>query len=306
MTRLSAIIAASSGNAKGIAWMFLTGLIFVFVTGAVRHLGSSMHPVQLAFLRYAIALVFLLPVIIREVRNYRSRTRRYGLHAVRGFLHAIGVMLWFYAMAHIPVAEVTALGFTAPIFATIGAALFLGEKLYMRRIGAVIFGFTGAMVILRPGVQVIELGAIAQLCAAPLFAASLLISKKLTETEHNSTIVAVMGIFVTLALLPPALYVWRSPTIEEMIWLFGVAGLATLGHLTMTQAFRCAEITALQPVSFLQLVWATLLGFYVFGEEPDFWTWVGGGIIVISATYIAHREARARQRTGTEVRQGGN
>jgi len=306
MTRLSAIIAASSGNAKGIAWMFLTGLIFVFVTGAVRHLGSSMHPVQLAFLRYAIALVFLLPVIIREVRNYRSRTRRYGLHAVRGFLHAIGVMLWFYAMAHIPVAEVTALGFTAPIFATIGAALFLGEKLYMRRIGAVIFGFTGAMVILRPGVQVIELGAIAQLCAAPLFAASLLISKKLTETEHNSTIVAVMGIFVTLALLPPALYVWRSPTIEEMIWLIGVAGLATLGHLTMTQAFRCAEITALQPVSFLQLVWATLLGFYVFGEEPDFWTWVGGGIIVISATYIAHREARARQRTGTEVRQGGN
>ncbi|MDP7549489.1 MAG: DMT family transporter [Alphaproteobacteria bacterium] len=295
MSRLSAIFAAGGGNATGIAWMFLTGLIFVGVTGVVRHLGSNMHPVQLAFLRYAIALIFLSPIIFREIRNYRSRSRRYGLHAARGLVHAIGVMLWFYAMAHIPVAEVTALGFTAPIFATIGAALFLGEKLYVRRISAVIIGFIGTLVILRPGMQAIELGAIAQLAAAPLFAASLLMAKKLTETEHNSTIVAVMAVFVTFALLPPAMLVWRSPTFEELIWLFAVAGLATLGHLTMTQSFRCAEITALQPITFLQLVWATLLGFYVFGEAPDAWTWAGGGIIVISATYIAHREARARK-----------
>ncbi|MBT3533410.1 MAG: DMT family transporter, partial [Rhodospirillaceae bacterium] len=200
MSSLRAIFAASSGNAKGIAWMFLAGLIFVFVTGAVRYLSSSIHPIQLGFLRYAIALIFLAPIFWREIRSYRNRPRRYGLHIFRGLLQAFGVMLWFYAMAHIPVAEVTALGFTAPIFATIGAALFLGEKLYMRRIGAVIFGFAGALVILRPGMQAIELGAIAQLVAAPLFAASLLMAKKLTETEHNSTIVAVMAVFVTLAL----------------------------------------------------------------------------------------------------------
>ena len=304
MSRLSAIIAASSGNAKGIAWMFLTGLIFVGVTGVVRHLGGSMHPVQLAFLRYAIALVLLLPVLVREVKSHRNRPRHYGLHASRGLLHGIGVGLWFYAMAHIPVAEVTALGFTAPIFATIGAALFLGEKLYMRRISAVIFGFAGALVILRPGLVTIELGAIAQLIAAPLFAASLLMAKKLTETESNGAIVLSTGIFVTLALMPPALYVWRTPSLEQMIWLVVVAGLATVGHLTMTQAFRCAEVTALQPISFLQLVWATMLGFYVFGEEPDIWTWVGGGIIVISATYIAHREARAKRRTTTPTEEG--
>ncbi|MDA1099279.1 MAG: DMT family transporter [Proteobacteria bacterium] len=302
MSRLSAIFAAASGNAKGIAWMFLTGLIFVGVTGVVRHLGSNMHPIQLAFLRYAIALIFLSPILWREFRGHRNRPRPYGLHAARGLLHAFGVMLWFYAMAHIPVAEVTALGFTAPIFATIGAALFLGEKLYLRRISAVLIAFAGAMVILRPGLQVIELGAIAQLVAAPFFAASLLIGKKLTETEHNGTIVAVMGVCVTLTLFPPAMYFWRTPTGEEVIWLFAVAGLATVGHLTMTQAFRCAEVTALQPITFLQLVWATILGFYVFAEEPDLWTWVGGGIIVISATYIAHREARARKRATTEVR----
>ncbi len=296
MTGLRGKFAASSGNAKGIAWMFLAGLIFVFVTGAVRHLSSSIHPIQLAFLRYAIALIFLAPIFWREIRGYRNRPHRYGLHIARGLLQAIGVMLWFYAMANIPVAEVTALGFTAPIFATIGAALFLGEKLYMRRISAVFFGFAGAMVIIRPGLEVIEWGAIAQLTAAPLFAATMLIGKRLTETENNGTMVAALGLCVAIALFPPALYVWRTPSVEEMIWLCGVAGVATLGHLAMTQAFRCAEITALQPISFLQLVWASLLGFYIFSEVPDIWTWIGGGIIVTSATYIAHREARARKR----------
>jgi drug/metabolite transporter (DMT)-like permease len=296
MTGLRAIFAASSGNARGIAWMFLAGLIFVFVTGAVRHLSSSIHPIQLAFLRYAIALIFLAPVFWREFRGYRNRPRRYGLHIARGLLQAMGVMLWFYAMSSIPVAEVTALGFTAPIFAAIGAALFLGEKLYLRRISALVLGFVGAMVILRPGFQAIEWGAIAQLVAAPFFAATMLIGKRLTDTENNGAIVAALGLCVAVALLPPALYVWRTPTMAEMIWLCGVAGVATLGHLAMTQAFRCAEVTALQPITFLQLVWASLLGFYIFAEVPDIWTWIGGGIIVISATYIAHREARARKR----------
>ena len=290
-----AIFAASSGNARGIAWMFLAGLIFVIVTGSVRHLSSTIHPIQLGFLRYAIALIFLAPVFWRGIRGYRNRPHRYGLHIARGLLQAFGVMLWFYAMANIPVAEVTALGFTAPIFATIGAALFLGEKLYMRRISAVLFGFAGAMVILQPGFRAIEWGAIAQLAAAPLFAATLLIGKRLTETESNGTIVAALGLVVTIALFPPALYVWRTPSGEEMLWLFGVAGLATLGHLAMTQAFRCAEVTALQPITFLQLVWASLLGFFIFAEEPDIWTWIGGCIIVVSATYITHREARARR-----------
>ena len=109
-----AIFAASSGNAKGIAWMFLAGLIFVIVTGSVRHLSATIHPIQLAFLRYAIALIFLAPVFWRGIRSYRNRPHRYGLHIARGLLQAVGVMLWFYAMANIPVAEVTALGFTAP------------------------------------------------------------------------------------------------------------------------------------------------------------------------------------------------
>ncbi|MFQ5784626.1 MAG: DMT family transporter [Alphaproteobacteria bacterium] len=305
MARVTAYTTAAGSTAaslRGIGWMVLTGLFFVGVTGIVRHLGSDMHPVQAAFIRYFLGLALLAPVILRLGRG-RLFSGRLGLHVLRGLVHGGGVMLWFYAMARIPIAEVTALGFTAPIFTTLGAALFLGERLRLRRIAAVLAGFGGALVILRPGFEVVSAGAVAQLVAAPLFASSFLIAKKLTETESSASIVAHMAIFVTLALLPPALLVWRTPTAEEMLWLFATAVLATLGHYTLTQAFRAAEITVTQPVAFLQLVWATLLGLYLFGEVPDIWTWAGGALIVGSATYIAHRETLRKGRAEPKIEQ---
>ncbi len=273
--------------------MVLTGLLFIGVTGIVRHLGSDMNPIQAAFIRYAMGVVIVIPLLLR-IKWSRFVRGRFGLYLTRGLVHGVGVMLWFYAMAHIPIAEVTALGFTAPIFTTIGAALFLGEKVRARRIGAVLMGFAGTLIILRPGIVVIDPGAIAQLIAAPLFAASFILAKKLTETDSSRMIVGGLSIIVTLVLLPPALMVWRTPTLAELGWLFATAAFATAGHLTLTQAFRAAEITVTQPVAFLQLVWATLLGLYVFGEEPDLFTWIGAAVIVASATYIAHRELKNR------------
>ncbi len=284
-------------NLRGIGWMLLSGFLFVAVTGIVRHLGTDMSPMQAAFIRYAFGLVLMTPLLLRLGRRARRRTasRRLGLHALRGLIHGIGVMLWFYAMARIPIAEVTALGFTAPIFTTLGAVLFLGERLHARRIGAVLVAFGGAMIILRPGFQEISVGALAQLTAAPLFAVSFLITKKLTETETSPSIVAYLSIFVTLALLPGAIMAWRTPTWEELGWLFLTAVFATLMHLAMTQAFRCAEISVVQPFTFLQLIWATLLGYYVFAERPEIWIWIGGAVIVGSASYIARREALAQR-----------
>ena len=274
--------------------MALTGLLFVAVTGIVRHLGSDMNPIQAAFIRYAMGVVIMAPLLLRVRWSRLAPRRRLGMYLARGIVHGAAVMLWFYAMAHIPIAEVTALGFTAPIFTTIGAALFLGERVRARRIGAVLVGFAGAMIILRPGIAAIDPGAIAQLIAAPLFAASFILAKKLTETDSSGVIVGVLTVIVTLMLLGPAMLVWRTPTLGELGWLFATASFATAGHLTLTQAFRSAEITVTQPVAFLQLVWATLLGFYVFGEQPDKFTWIGAAVIVSSATYIAHREIRNR------------
>ncbi|MGI9335282.1 MAG: DMT family transporter [Gammaproteobacteria bacterium] len=277
----------------GIGWMIVTGLLFVGVTGIVRYLGSDMHPAQAAFIRYALGLTLLAPVFLRLVRA-RRQPARWGLHVVRGVVHATGVMLWFFAMARIPIAEVTAIGFTAPIFTTIGAALFLGEPLRARRIGAVLVGFGGTLVILRPGIEAIQPGALAQLAAAPLFACSFLIAKKLTHTEDSTTIVAYMSIIVTLALMPPALLAWRTPTAQELLLLFVTAALATAGHYTLMLAFKRTELTVTQPFAFLQLVWASALGYFAFAEKPDLWTVIGGAVIVASATYIGHRESRSR------------
>lgn len=276
---------------KGMAWMLASTLLFVGMTGIVRHLGSDMSAPQAAFIRYGFGILLLSPFLLR-IKPREIASRRMGVHALRGFVHGFGVMLWFFAMARIPIAEVTALGFTTPIFVTIGAAIFLGERFRIRRMIAVLFGLFGTLVIIRPGFVTIELGTWAMLVAAPLFAGSALVSKKLTETESSEVIIALMSLFVTLTLLPFALATWRTPTPEELAWLFTAASFATLGHYTLTQAYKSAEITVTQPLSFLQLVWAAILGYYVFTETPDIWTIAGSIVIVGSATYIAHREAR--------------
>ena len=285
----------------GIWWMLVTGLLFVGVTGVVRHLGTDMNPMQAAFIRYAFGVLLIAPVLLR-LYAAGVKPSRFGLHMLRGVAHGTAVMLWFFAMARIPIAQVTAIGFTTPIFTAIGAAWYLGERLHARRIAAVVAAFLGTLVILRPGAVSIEPGALAQLAAAPLFAVSFLIAKKLTQTESSASIVAWMSVFVTLALLPPALAVWRTPTVTELGWLFVTAIFATAGHYTFTRAMASLELTVLQPFSFLQLVWAALLGYYVFAEVPDVWTLTGGAIIVASVTYIAHREAVAlRSKPGSGV-----
>lgn len=289
---------------EGVGWMLLTGLLFVCVTGIVRHLGSELPAIEAAFIRYAIGLLLISPVLLKLFRA-RPTAGTMRLYAFRGLVHGIAVMLWFFAMARIPIAEVTAIGYTSPIFVTIGAAIFLGEKLQMRRVMAILAGLLGAIVILRPGFQSVNAGQLAQLMAAPLFAASFIMAKKLTDRADPAVIVGMLSVFCTVTLLPGALMQWRDPTLEEVLWLALTAVVATTGHYTLTRAFRAAPITVTQPVAFLQLVWAALLGMVVFGEALDPFVFLGGGIVVASATYISHREAlAARRRAAAQIPSG--
>lgn len=298
MTVRAEASTAYHGTMRGIGWMVLTGLLFVCVTGIVRHLGTDLPAVESAFIRYAIGLVLISPALVGLMRN-RPSGGAMMLYTARGLVHGGAVFLWFYAMARIPIAEVTAIGYTAPIFVTIGAALFLGEALHLRRIAAVVIGFAGTLIILRPGFETINWGQLAQLTAAPLFACSFILAKKLTEREDPVVIVLMLSVFCTLTLMPGAIAQWRAPTLEELSWLTLTAVFATAGHYTLTRAFREAPITVTQPVGFLQLVWASLLGMTVFNEALDPFVFLGGGIIVAAATYISHREAQAARRMVT-------
>lgn len=271
------------------------GLLFVAVTVLVRHLGSDLPAVEAAFIRYLIGMVLLLPMIWRM--QWRSiQPARYKLYLLRGIAHGVGVMLWFYAMARIPLADVTAIGFSTPIFTALGAILIFREQVRARRMLAILAGFIGTLVILRPGFQAIEVGSLAQLVAAFFFAGSFLFAKHMTRFESPGVILLMLTIFCTLTLLPGAIYYWREPTLTEVSWLALVAIFATAGHYAITRAIAYAPLTVTQPLSFLQLVWAIIFGYWLFDEVPDNWVVIGALIIVASISYLTHREAVATRR----------
>ena len=198
----------SNGNpVKGIFWMVMTGVCFVAVTALVKTLGGRIPAAESAFLRYVIGLVFLIPVW-RELTAIKLTPRQKKLFGLRGIVHSLGVILWFYAMTRIPIAEVTAMNYLAPIYVTIGAAIFLGEKLALRRIIAVILGLIGAAIILRPGFREVSNGHLAMLIAAVVFAGSYLLAKILADEVRPTIVVGMLSIFVTLGLAPFALAVW--------------------------------------------------------------------------------------------------
>ena len=280
--------------ALGIFWMFLTGLNFVAVTAIVKHLGADMPAAQGAFLRYVLGLVFLIPMI-KPIMAAHLTPRQIKLFTIRGIVHTIAVILWFFAMARIPIAEVTAMNYLSPVYVTLGAALFLKEKLPPRRLIAVIVALIGAMIILRPGIKAIEPGHIAMMGTAVMFAAGYLLAKQLSGEVAPAVVVGMLSITVTIGLAPFAWAVWITPTLSQLFWLFLVACFATAGHYTMTLAFAAAPLTVTQPVTFLQLVWAVLLGWLAFDEAIDGWVVFGGLVIMASVSFITWREAVARR-----------
>lgn len=274
----------------GILWMLFTGVMFVAVTAIVKFVGSGLPSAEAAFLRYLLGLVFLIPMI-RPMLRARISRQSYLLFGLRGVVHTLAVILWFYAMTLIPIADVTAMGYMTPIYVTIGAALFLGEKLALRRIIAVLVALVGALIILRPGFREISLGHIAMLGTAVMFGASYLTAKLMSGRYNAAVVVGMLSITVTIGLAPFAAAVWITPTFAQIGWMFLVACFATAGHYSMTLAFAAAPVTVTQPVTFIQLVWAVLLGTIVFGEALDGWVIFGGAIIFASVTFIAWREA---------------
>jgi len=288
----------SSRPGVGIAWMVFTGVLFVMVTGLVKYLGPTMPAPQAAFLRYALGLILLVPMLPFR-KGLRLQKHQLRLSVWRGVLHSGAVTLWFFAMARIPIADVTAMNYMAPIYVTIGAALFLGERLALRRLGAIAFALLGVIIILRPGFREIGAGHMAMVLATLFFGASYLLAKRLTDEMPAGLVVVLLSVIVTIALLPMALVVWVPPSGFDLIILFLVACIATLGHYTMTLAFKATSISVTQPVTFLQLVWAVTLGVVVFGEAVDPFVVLGGGIILGSVTFISWREATLQRRLRT-------
>ena len=273
-------------------WMVLGGVCFSLLNTLARALSQQLDVYQTQFLRYLMGLLVMLPLVWRH-----------GLHAYRpvnmagqfwrGGVHTLGLILWFTALPQISLADMTAIGFTGPIFIMIGAAWFLGEPMRRDRWIAALIGFAGVLVVVLP--KMTGQGGwynLVMLASSPVFAASFLITKALTRYEKPGVIVLWQSLTVTLLSLPMALPHWQSPSSAQWVGFVVTGVLGTLGHYCLTRAFHIADISATQSLRFLDLVWASLLGWLVFSDVPSASTWAGALVILLATVWIARRESR--------------
>jgi drug/metabolite transporter (DMT)-like permease len=279
-------------NLRGLIWAVAAGLAFSVLNTIMRSLTLQVGPLETQFLRYFFGLVVMLPLIARA--GWRAyRPQKIGGHFTRGAVHTVGLMLWFYAIGHITIADTTAIGFTGPIFIMLGAAWMFGEKMRWERWLAASIGFAGVLIVVAP--KLTGSGGwftLVMLSSSPVFALSFLITKSLTRTERPLENVTWQAISITMLILPLAVMHWTWPSAAQWSAFLVCGLLGSLGHYCLTRSFTIADISATQSVKFLELVWATLLGWLVFSDQPSQSTLVGGAVICASTLWIANREAR--------------
>jgi drug/metabolite transporter (DMT)-like permease len=293
---VSAQTARRSATLRGMMWMALGGLLLVTMNALMKRMTAEMSPFQAQFLRYLFGLAVMLPWVMRAgLAAYRPN--RLPGQLWRGVIHTAALTLFFVALPHVPLADMTAILFTSPIFVLAGAALVLRERVTAARWTAAAVGFAGVAVVVWPHLRGGEAGgwSLVMLASSPFFAASFLINKALTKHDSPAVIVTWQNLVVTLLALPLALPFWEAPSAFQ--WgAFLVCGLlGSAAHVAMTRAFSLGDISAMQPVRFLDLVWSSLLGLALFGDSPTFDTMAGGAIIVASTIWIARREAIERR-----------
>jgi drug/metabolite transporter (DMT)-like permease len=287
-------------------WTIAAGMLFSVLNGTMRLMALQLDSYQTQFLRYGFGLLVVLPFVLRTgLASYWPNDLRGQL--LRGAVHTAGMFLWFSALPEIPLADTTAIGFTTPIFIMLGASLMLGEKMVAARWVAAGIAFAGVMIVVGP--KLAGSGGyynLMMLASAPMFAGSFLLAKKLTRRDTAGVIVLWQSLTVTLFTMPAALASWTAPTMLQWA-LFLVGGvLGSLGHYCLNRGFRVSDISATQPVKFLDLIWASAMGFALFGNVPTQTTLVGGAVIFVSTVWIARSEARRSASLAAAARAAGS
>ena len=280
---------------KGILWMVAATLCLASMHTTVHYISASVHPFIVVFCRLFFALIVVIPFFIKS-GFIPLRTKRLGLLILRGVLNTGAILCFFFALSLAPIADVTALSFTAPLFATLLAVILLKERIGWRRVIAIGVGFAGTLVVLRPGFADIGLGNALVLGATIFWGSCVIIIKNLSRTESSVTITTYMSLVMAPLALIPALFVWEWPTWYDLIWLVALGIFGGCGQFCMSQGLRYAETHVVMPFDYLRLIWVAVTGYMFFAEVPDIFVWLGGTLIFASTAYITVRE-RNRRRT---------
>jgi len=285
-------VQALPAPAIGALWMSVAACFLGTLSLMVREISGELHPFEIAFFRNFGQLAFMLPWLVFMGAKV-IKTQRTWAHVRRSVFGICAMLTWFTVVTMMPIAEATAISFSAPLFTTIGAAVFLREEVGYRRWLATVFGFMGVLLIVRPGFHVIGTPQLLALLAAVFIAGSMLSNKSLAKTETPNAMVVWMGVYMSLFSLPPALMVWTWPSTGHLwIWLVALGAVATLAHLALNRAFRAADASFVAPFGYLQIPVVAGLGFVAYSEAPDLWTWLGSAAIIASGIYTARREAK--------------
>ncbi|MEM9147743.1 MAG: DMT family transporter [Pseudomonadota bacterium] len=297
-----------SENMRGAMWLLASVFAATVMTASIRWLTPDLHTAMLAFLRSAFAAVLVIPFLWRKER--RANTLRFALwklHLARGVLIGIALNTGFYAIWQLPLATATILFFMAPVFATGFAMLFLGEAVGIRRWSAILAGFVGAMVILRPGITALDPAMVIALLSSLAFAASLIIGRRISEVDGTDAVFVSSTLLPAVLTLPPALLVWDLPA-DAAAW--ALLGLLVLGSGARTyadiRAYAIGDAGFIAPFSYLRLLTIGGMGYVVFGEVIDGWTAAGGAIIIGATLYISLREARLKRARPTGIAPDGS
>lgn len=278
--------------------MLASTLLFGLMAVTIRYASRSLPTFEIAFFRNAFGLLALLPVLLGGSRA-NLRTAQLPRYLARSAIGMGSMLCGFWAIGHLPLSQAISLSYSTPLFVTIAAAIWLGEQVRRRRWAAVIVGFAGVLVIVRPGTSGFSHGSLVAVMAAVLSAVVAIQIKQLSRVDPADTIVFYTYLFWVPLSLVPALFVWQWPQGIAWAWLLLTGIFGTAAQLLWTRALRLGDVSALTPISFMQLPVVALAGYVLFGEGIDRWTVLGAAIIFSANAYIAHREARLARRHAT-------
>jgi drug/metabolite transporter (DMT)-like permease len=289
-------------NVQGALWLVSGGFIFTSNGAMIRLLSAEIESVQTAFFRAFFSVLLLAPMIVLgRVKPWQSK--RIQGHFWRTLMGTVSMVLGFYAVSMLPLADATAIAFSQPLFSVILAAVVLHEKVRWRRWTATVVGFVGVLVMVQPGAGSLQPGAIVALLNALAVGISILLVRRLSDSEPPLMILTQFAIFSTVLLAIPAIWVWRWPSPFGWALAIGVSATATLGQYFWVQAFKSGEMSAVAPFDYLRLPFAVFTGWLIWGQMPAIWTYVGAAIVIASALYIAYREAQlSRTRLAAKVK----
>ena len=275
-------------------FMIFSGLFATSMHCLIRFATEENHPFEVAFFRTIFVLIIFLPVVTKNGFN-SLKPNNIKLQSYRALVGSVAMLCMFYGLSITELAKATALMFTVPIFATILAIIFLKEIVGIRRWSAMFVGFIGALIVLRPDVQ-LGLGPLLILCGSLLWSSSVLMAKKLTQTDNTMTITFWQAAGLIPATFILATQVWEWPTMNQLFMFLLIAIAGTMTHWFLNEALKRAEISALLPLDYLRLIWSVSLGFIFFDELPHAGLWLGAALILGASTYIGIRQSKKKKK----------